>query len=306
MLKLISAALIERLAAENRRVFAEWRALILLRRATLEIPANARRWSQMPEDVSDIYPALRQMQQRGEIKPVPNVRGVYEVTAPYVGSGLVDEYEMLMEVNPYGTVAYLSAMAYHGLTDDLPKGTTVIVPLEMPEMLPPGTMVEDWEGVPRPIGRRPAHLLDRPVRWVRIRAERYFGMAEYHRQGYPVRITDRERTLLDGLLEPDLCGGLQHVLRALVHARDLLDLDLLTYYTERFGIAVLRQRVGYVLDELGLAHPTVEGWRRQAHRGGSSKLLGSAPYSQGEAAAYSTAWNLALNAPVTVLREGAR
>jgi predicted transcriptional regulator of viral defense system len=305
MQKPAALAIIERLAAENRRVLSDWRALLLLRRATLELPSGTRRWSRMPSDLADIYPVLRQMQHRGDIKPLLALRGIYEVTAPYAGAGLIDEYEVLMEVNPYGTVGYLSALVYHGLTDELPKDLTAIAPQRMPvDVLPPGTTVEEWEGLGRPLGRRPPRILERPVHWIRLRLERYFGTAEYHRQGYPVRVTDRERTLLDGLQEPDLSGGLQNVLRAWVAARDILDLDRLVYYADRLGVAVLRQRVGYVLDELELTHPAVEDWRRQARRGGSSKLLSSASYSPSGNTHFSETWNLSLNAPVTVLREG--
>ena len=118
-----------------------------------------------------------------------------------------------------------------------------------------------------------------------------------------MRVTDRERTLLDGLQEPNLSGGFQNVLRAWAAAREVLDLDRLAYYVDRFGIVVLQQRVGFILDELGLTHPAMEGWRRRAPRGGSSKRLGSAPYSPSGRASFSEAWNLALNAPVAVLRE---
>lgn len=306
MRKSAATAIIEQLAAENRRVLSDWRALILLRRATLALPRMARRWSRMPDYLPQISPLLRQMQRRDELKPIRDLRGIYEVIAPYADAGLIDEYEVLMEVHPYAAVGHLSALVYHGLTDALPKEITVVAPLKRPvETLPPGTTVEDWEGLGLPLGRRPPRLFERPVRWIRLRPVRYFGLAEYRRQGYPVRVTDRERTLLDGVQEPDLSGGLQNVLRAWVAARDVLDLDRLVQYVDRFEIGVLRQRVGFILDELGLVHPALEGWRKRARRGGSSKLLGAAPYSTPGDVRFSEAWNLSLNAPVAVLREWA-
>jgi predicted transcriptional regulator of viral defense system len=126
-------------------------------------------------------------------------------------------------------------------------------------------------------------------------------MADYQPHGYPVRVMTPERTLVDGLQQPDLCGGIETVLRAWVAARDLLDVERVIEYTERFDVVVLRQRVGYVLEAIGLGHPTLETWRRGAHRGGSSKLVGSASY----APVYSERWNLSLNAPVAALEEAA-
>ncbi len=135
--------------------------------------------------------------------------------------------------------------------------------------------------------------------WRRVTPNHYFGLREYQPQGYPVRVMTPERTLVDGLEYPSLCGGFENVLRAWVRARDTLDLDALIEVVEQFDIGVLRQRVGFILDQLRLTHPAVESWRAQAKRGGSSKLLSSAPY----ASTYSERWNLSINASVAVLSE---
>jgi predicted transcriptional regulator of viral defense system len=110
-----------------------------------------------------------------------------------------------------------------------------------------------------------------------------------------------ERTLLDGLLAPERCGGFDNVLGAWVRARDTLDLDRLVEYVERLDVGVVRQRAGFLLEELDLSHPALARWQARARRGGSSKLLGSAPY----APTYSERWSLSLNAPLTALRAAA-
>ena len=66
---------------------------------------------------------------------------------------------------------------------------------------------------------------------------------------------------------------------------------------EVYDVAVLRQRVGFLLEELGLTHPHVQEWPARAQRGGSSKLLGTAPYVN----TYSERWSLSINAPLTSL-----
>ena len=97
------------------------------------------------------------------------------------------------------------------------------------------------------------------------------------------------------------CGGIANVLRAWVLARDTIDLDALVYQVERFGVAVLRQRAGYVIEEIGLSHPKLEKWRASSHRGSSSRLVGSEPF----ASTFDERWNLSLNAPVEILHEDA-
>jgi predicted transcriptional regulator of viral defense system len=295
-----SLAILEQLADERRRVLSGWRGLILLRRATFSIPPVERRWEHLPEHVEDLTPLVRQMRERGEIEPISGFQHVYQVTVPYARQGFVDEREVLFELHPYATLSHLSALAFHGLTEAMPKGMTVTVSIDISGgLLPIGTGPRDWEGVHKPGGRMVRMILGRPVTWFRIKPERFFGFVDYQPLGYPLRYTTPERTLIDGLQNPDPSGGIASVLRAWVLARDTLDLDLLVNQVERFGVAVLRQRVGYVLDQIGLSHPKVERWRVSAQRGGSSRLVASEPFATN----YDERWNLSLNAAVDVLHE---
>jgi predicted transcriptional regulator of viral defense system len=300
MRKTTGKAILERLANEHRHILSSWRGLILLRRATFSLDLDQRRWEQLPEHVEDLSPMLRQMRQRGEIEPVRGFRHLYEVTVPYARQGLIDEREVLFELHPYATLSHLSALAFHGLTNEQPKGLTATASADVTGgLLPIGTGPRDWEGVQRPGGIMATRVLGRAVEWQRMRPERYFGFADYEPFGYPMRYTTPERTLIDGLQNPDLSGGIVNVLRAWVLARDTIDLDVLVYQAERFDVAVLRQRVGYVLDQIGLTHHRLEQWRATSHRGGSSRLVGSEPF----ASTYDEHWNLSLNAPVDVLHE---
>ncbi len=141
-----------------------------------------------------------------------------------------------------------------------------------------------------------AKLMGQPIRWHRL-ARIFVGAALYQPRGYPVRVTTPERTLLDGLLNPEWCGGFVQVLKAWAQARDILDVAEIVDLVERFNIAILRQRAGFVLEELGLTHPRIEQWPALAKRGGSSKLLGGLPFSP----TFSERWKLSINAPVDVL-----
>lgn len=302
MKRTASLAILEQLADEQRRVLSGWRGLILLRRATFSRSPKERRWTHLPQAVDDLAPLFRQMRERGEIKPIKGFRYLYEVTVPYARLGFVDEREVLLEIHPYAALSHFSALVFHGLTEEQPKGFTATVSADgTGELLPIGTGPRDWEGVLRPGGRMPAQVLGRPVQWQRVKPDRFFGFTDYQPLGYPLRITMPERTLIDGLQAPDLCGGIANVLRAWVLARDTIDLDALVYQVERFGVAVLRQRAGFVLDQLGLFHPFMERWRLGSRRGGSSRLVGSEPFGT----AFDERWNLSLNAPVDLLRDDA-
>lgn len=290
--------ILEQLANEQRRILSGWRGLILLRRATFATPPHLRRWDHLPQDTDELSRLFGQMRKRGEITPIPHFRQLFEVTVPYARQGFVDEREILFEVNPYAVLSHFSALVFHGLTDEQPKGLTSTIAADVRGgLLPIGTGPNDWEGVAFPGGRRAARIAERPVEWVTVKPERFFGFAEYQPFGVPLRCTTLERTLIDGLQDPERCGGIASVFRAWVTARDSIELDALIYQVERYGVAILRQRVGYVLDQLDLTHPHLEQWRQESRRGGSSRMVGTVPF----VSTYDERWNISLNAPVAVL-----
>jgi predicted transcriptional regulator of viral defense system len=295
--------LAEGLATEDRRVLSEWRAILLLRRATHSLTPEHRRWEHAPSNITEIRPILKRLTKKGDLEPIPKVPHLYLVSLPYARREPVEEAEVLMELHPFATISYQSAMSFHQMTDDLPKDIQASIPDAGPGgMLPPGTRPEDWEGVALVRGRTVDTIFDRPVRWHRLSDERIFGAKEYSPHGYPVRVTTPERTLLDGLLHPEWCGGFNSVLLAWVNYRDLIDVRAITEYVNLFDVGILRQRAGFILEELGLSNAEIRGWSEKAKRGGSSKLLGSAPF----APTFSERWKLSINAPISVLHEVTR
>lgn len=296
----IVRTLLERLAAEQRHVVSDWRAMVLLQRAARELPPDHRP-GRVPTSPSEARGLLNRMVSAEDLHPIEGLTGVYEVTVPYAKVGPVSELEILMEVHPCVAASHHTALAFHGLTDDLPKTIHAMVPLKgSTTEPPPGTTAADWESLPRAPARFPEAILDHPVRWHRVQAQRFTGIGEYRPEGWPVRVTSPERTLLDGLLAPEDCGGFENVLRAWTRARDLLDVGATVQLVERLDVGVLRQRAGFLLEALGLTHAALDAWRARSRRGGSSRLYGGAPY----ASTFDERWNLSLNAPIDILHHG--
>ena len=115
-------ALLTLLAEQDRRVVSPWRALILLRRATLALPASSRRWTALPATEADLAPLLRKMSARGQVKPLPHDEGLYHVTVPYAERVPFDEFEVLFEIHPYAVLSHLSALYFHNLTYPASQG----------------------------------------------------------------------------------------------------------------------------------------------------------------------------------------
>ncbi|MDP2232900.1 MAG: type IV toxin-antitoxin system AbiEi family antitoxin domain-containing protein, partial [Actinomycetota bacterium] len=132
---------------------------------------------------------------------------------------------------PSGGAAYWTAVRHWGWTTQLPRTQFFIT------------------------ARRRASrgtYLGVPYRFITLKPDRVFGLTQEWVEGLAIRVTNRERTLLDILDRPDLAGGIAEVSAALkVSWRDV-DPELLMEYIERFGSGTVPKRLGYLAEELDL------------------------------------------------------
>ncbi len=287
----LASEVLKEFGKERRRVISDWRILLAARR--LAHSQNA--W--LP-DVKKSLAIRQKLQERGDIASVEGVEGIFVVEAPYANLLEVSEEQKIQEANPWAVFGFLTAMVHHGITDLMPREIYTIRFKEAgaSHRIPLGTSPEDWVDIKFPTAKQPKNLGEIPVVWTEIRGSWEFGVTVGYSFGSPIYMTDLERTLLDALRSPEKCGGIAKVLQAWRSAESL-NVDRLIDYTDTFGIKNLRQRVGFLLEKLGLFHPRLVQWRSELPRGGSLKLLASAPYSEN----YAKAWNLSLNVPRSVL-----
>ena len=128
-----------------------------------------------------------------------------------------------------------------------------------------------------------------------IKPERMFGVALLGEPGLRLRVTDRERTVVDMFDRSDLCGGVPTASAALETAWPGLDLERLTAYLERFAGGTVPRRVGYLVERLGLlppGDPLLERWR--ALLGAGYSLLERGGPAEGP---FMRRWRLRMNVP---------
>ena len=154
---------------------------------------------------------------------------------------------------PTGAAAYWSAVRHWGWTTQLPRTQFFITQKR------------------RAASRK--EILGVPYRFITIKPERAFGVAEEWAGSLPVRVTDRERTVLDVLDRPDLAGGIAEVTEVLPRAWREIDLARLTDYIERFGSGSVPKRLGYLAEELALAGADDWVGRWQSMMGAGVTLL---------------------------------
>lgn len=74
-----------------------------------------------------------------------------------------------------------------------------------------------------------------------------------------VRVSDPERTLLDGFDRPELCGGVTDVARGIWAAQKKIDFKKLGQYAARFRTKAAVKRLGFVLETLKIASGLLPG-----------------------------------------------
>lgn len=290
----------ESLAPEGRRVIADWRAAAVFRRAL-------RQGQQLPRSLQkgcnsrSARRLLETLVRIGEFEELEECPSIFLVKSPYALGDPVQEWEILMEANPLAAFSHDSALVFHRLTETFPQEFHLILPLRNPDWLPIGTDDRDWDEEKIPKGRRPQSVYGKNINWHQVKETR--GVQEYRPFGYPVRVTTPARTLLDGLMEPSWCGGIENVFRAWSSAKDTLDLPAVLNLVDTFDKPILRQRAGFVLESMGFTSPRIDAWQSKIFPGGSSRLLASVPFDA-IPGSYSEKWRLAINTPTSTLTEG--
>lgn len=206
--------------------------------------------------------------------------------------------DIVCSIDPFGYISHLSAMEWHGLTDRVTH--TLFY------SSPPSKSWNRfaWTKMQKDVGEENIqdYLTRQLPRLTRLNV-RKIGRASVHRyssehlgaftsiQGRPLRVSSIGRTFLDMIREPDLCGGINHVLD-LYEQHSAHYLGLIVDEIDRHGRVIDKVRAGYILDErAGQSDPRIDGWTEFVQRGGSRKLHAGSPYSPD----HSKKWCLSTN-----------
>jgi len=236
---------------------------------------------------------LKRMVDLGILKTHPNFKfKVYEI----LGRKSENLEESVCAIDPFCYLSHFSAMEYHGLTERIP--TKIFI--SSPSVKDWGEyasqkMKKDLEDEFEQYVKNGMPILRKP-RMTRVYKKEINNFSSMHHGAF-VRVRDSNlrvssvgRTFLDMLRQPDLCGGIRHVIGVYNEFADSY-LDLIIDEFNRHGKPIDKVRAGYILEEMEVEDRRVGRWSKLAQRGGSRKLDAAGEYLP----EWSEKWKISLN-----------
>lgn len=96
---------------------------------------------------------------------------------------------------------------------------------------------------------RPRIILGTEFRFVRCKPEHLFGLIDqWIDKTEKVRVSDLDRTVIDGLRHPEYCGGFSEVARGFWMRRDDFQPKILVDYALQLGVGAVIRRLGFLLE----------------------------------------------------------
>lgn len=104
-----------------------------------------------------------------------------------------------------------------------------------------------------PKRRKAKEVLGATFRFVYTDKSKLWGIEDvWIKPTEKVKVSDLERTLIDCLDNPKLCGGISELAKGLWRKRNEIDYAKLAKYVDRFGSKAVTKRLGFLLELYGL------------------------------------------------------
>lgn len=198
-------------------------------------------------NISDVKKFLHLMKKKELIVPIR--RGIYSLAPMFLNGMPIHEYEVAMSLFPSSTICCYSAFHFHGLTDQIPNTVYVGAITSSSRIYKDQGLINNTE-----------------YRLIWFKESIFFGQEEVWLGEAKITITDKERTLLDGLARPKDCGGFMEVLNAFKIALNEIDIKKIVEYSLKLDVSTSK-RLGWVLSEIGVPESKILKLENLAYKG---------------------------------------
>jgi len=165
-------------------------------------------------------------------------RGTYVLANSLLAGSPLHSFEVIPYLSNPSAICCWNALSFHGLTDQVIRNIYLMSPYGQ-TLKKTSKYLYSIEGIQYVI--------------IRVQPRHYFGIEQRFINENAFYITDLERTLMDGLVRPQYCGGFFEVIEAfrIAYERNQIDPQKTTHYAGQYGILVSK-RLGWVFETLGI------------------------------------------------------
>jgi len=218
---------------------------------------------------------LERLERKGWIRRIQRGRfAVIPLSSGQERTPQLHEYLVGMQLVTPAAIAYWSALNHHGMTEQLTR--TVYLATN------------------HPVYRSHRQALGISFQIVSVQPAKFFGIMPDWVNEQSFRITDREKTIIDGLDLPKYVGGIGEIAKAISGSWSRLNEAKLREYAGKIGNSAVAKRLGFLMEALELGDP--EALRKTVPlASGFSSLDPTLP----ERPKYNRRWGLMVNAQVS-------
>ena len=183
------------------------------------------------------------------------------------------EFLIAMELISPAAIAYWSALNHHGMTEQIPR--TVFVATN------------------HHVQKSTRETLGVNFQIVSVQPTKFFGIETDWINEQPFSVTDKEKTIIDGLDLPKYVGGVGEIAKALAQSWNELNEEKLRDYAVRIGNTAVGKRLGFLMEALALG--SSDALRTMLSLGAGYSPLDPTLPRKGK---HSRRWGLLINAEV--------
>lgn len=173
-------------------------------------------------------------------------RGTYAVKSPLY-SGDIPPFAIANALVQPMAISHWSALAHHGFITQNPTMIQATTPVKVvtPEMRQGKAY--------RPRGRATWKVFELEFEFISIKKERFWGFEKQWVNSWTqVNITDRERTILDLIVRPEIFGGIRAASEIMEGVLAQIDLNRLVTYALRYDVGTVIKRLGWLMERMGV------------------------------------------------------
>jgi predicted transcriptional regulator of viral defense system len=134
-------------------------------------------------------------------------------------------------------------------------------------------------------------------RFVSVVPRKFFGFEPTSVYEQKVQMSDREKTVIDCVDQPEFVGGIGELTRIVASAASKLDWNKFTAYAKKFGSVAVVQRFGTLADRAKIQMPDDSRRALQSLIKPNSRSFLASTKTWGKAGHYDREWQMIINVP---------